>query len=266
MLILDGKALANKYLQYIQKEIKADKLSPLLLIFLIGDDPASQIFVRAKAKVCNDLGVNISIQRLEINLSEKDLRAKVNSLIKDINPDGVIIQLPLPNNFNIDNVLKCIPPSLDVDHLNNGPVKSPVVLAISALLAEYKIQVQNKKVVVVGAGRLVGKPVASLMGVLGAKVTVCDIRTKNLEAETKAADILITGVGQKGLITDQMLKKGVAVIDAGTCYIDGKVYGDVDSASIQPIASCLAPVPGGIGPMTIAMLLMNLLALIKRKI
>ncbi len=261
--ILDGRKLAKKFLKEIKKEVRTLSKKPRLLVFLAGGDRASEVFVCAKKKACAEIGIDFVLEKIPLGNSTDDICQIITKKDREENPDGIVVQLPLPRGIDPDKVLACIPREKDVDSLSGDLVKSPLALAIIALLSEYKIGLKDRRVVVVGAGRLVGQPVSDLFRSLGARVRVCDFLTRDLKKETLDADILISGVGQAGLISAPMVKEGAVVVDAGTSFVRGKIKGDVDFASVKEKASLIAPVPGGVGPMTVAMLLINLLDLIK---
>lgn len=260
--ILDGKKLARNFFCYLQKEIKSLSVKPHLLVLMVGQDRASQIFVRRKKEICHSLGVSFSLVTLSASSPAPKICQVLRLAIKQKNPHGVVVQLPLPQGINRDQVLKCIPKKMDVEGFKNRAIVSPVALGIAALLAEYKIGVKGRKVAVVGAGKLVGEPTARLMQKIGASVKVYDQNIKALAAQVKKADIIISGVGKPNLIRGTMIKKGAVVVDAGTSWKAGKIQGDVEVASVKKKASFLAPVPGGVGPMTVMMLLMNLVELV----
>jgi len=263
--ILDGRKLAKKFLKEIKKEVRTMTKKPRLLVFLAGRDQASEVFVRAKKKACAEVGIEFALKKIPPESSTDDICQIIKNKDRQENPDGIVVQLPLPSGVDPDKILACIPREKDVDSLSGDLVKSPLALAIIALLSEHKIGLKDRRVVVVGAGRLVGQPVSDLFRSLGARVKVCDFLTRDLGKETLGADILISGVGKAGLISAPMVKEGAVVVDAGTSFVRDKIRGDVDFVSVKEKASLIAPVPGGVGPMTVAILLMNLLDLIKAK-
>jgi len=263
--ILDGKKLAKKFLVEIKKEVKRLKKKPRLLVFLVGKDHASEIFVRAKERACLGVGIDFVLERITAQTPTLKICEIIKQKDKEESPDGIVVQLPLPRGVNVDQVLRCIPSTKDVDSLTSDLVESPLVLAIITLLSEYGIEFKDRKVVVVGAGRLVGQPVSNMARRLGGLVKVCDLKTKNLQKETQGADILISGVGKPGLIRASMIRQGAVVVDAGTSFLGSKVKGDVNFPEVLKKASFITPVPGGVGPMTVVMLLTNLIELTKIK-
>ncbi len=262
--ILDGEKLAQKFIQYLQNEVKNLPAKPHLLVLMVGKNRASQIFVRKKGKICRMLGINFSLKIIRAPFSTKRVCQILGLAIKQKKPHGVVVQLPLPKGVNTDQVLKCIPKEMDVEGFNNHAIVSPVALGIVTLLTEYKITIKGRKIAVVGAGKLVGRPTARLMKRLGAKVKIYDQDVKNLAGHLREADIIISGVGKPHLIQGTMIKRGAVVVDAGTSLQAGKILGDVDVTSAREKASFFAPVPGGVGPMTVVMLLMNLVELVKK--
>jgi len=262
--LLDGKKLAKKVLRELKKDIQRLPVKPRLLVFMIGENCASRIFVRKKQEACQSLGIVFRLKKISAALATAQVCRVIAEEIKNFSPNGVMAQLPLPSDLNTIKVLKCIPRKMDVEGFNGGKMISPVGRGIVALLNEYGLSVSNRNIAVVGAGRLVGKPVSRLLRDLGGKVKIYDRETKNLAEKIKKADIVISGVGKPGLISGAMLKSGAVVIDAGTSMVAGKIQGDVDLKTVCSRASYLAPVPGGIGPLTVAMLLANLVELIKK--
>lgn len=238
MKILDGKKLSKKILKNLKREIEKRGLKLKLAVIFVGKDPASKIFIREKKKACEFVGIDFELLRFPARISGSMLKKEIKKIVKDPTISGVIIQLPLPEKFNVQEFLNLIPREKDVEFF------SPVVCAVDYLLKEYKISLQAKKIVLVGRGRLVGRPVAKWLREQKIKVLNID--------KIKQADIIISGVGKPNLIKGDMVKKGVVVIDAG---------GDVDFKSVSKKARYITPVPGGVGPMTVACLLQNLIKL-----
>lgn len=268
-IILDGKKLSDKILSRLKKEIKKSGKKLRIAGILVGDDPASRVFLVQKEKACKRVGINFKLYKLPKQISNKVLIKRVKEISQNPRNHGVIIQLPLPKQINTQEVLNLIPPNKDIDLLSerslNLPILSPVLKGILELFREYKIKIKGKNVVVVGKGRLVGKPVATWMKERGIRVFVVDASTPNISYLTKKADILVSGTGKPGLIAGKMVKRGVMVIDAGSVKKDKRLIGDVDFKSVFPKASFITPVPGGLGPMTVAMVIENLIVLNKTK-
>lgn len=254
--ILDGKKLSEEILEDL-KEKSGKRLK--LAAILIGNNKNSLIFLRQKEKACKFVGVDFQLYQFPEKISQESLEDEVRK-ISNLENHGIIIQLPLPEHINTQKVLNLIPSEKDVDLLSEktpqGKILSPVLAGILELFKKYKIRVEGKNVVVAGYGKLVGRPAADWMKRKGAKVFVIDEKTSNIPSITQKADILISGTGKKGLVDGNMVKKGVVIVDAA---------GDVDFESVEKKASYITPVPGGLGPMTVAMLLKNLILLNKKK-
>lgn len=266
--ILDGKKLRDKIFDTLKTKIEKMSLKPTLAVVLVGDNPASQIYVRNKKKTAEKLGINSVVIEYPKNVSENELLDKVRELNNDKNITAILVQLPLPEHIDKFKVIDEISPKKDVDGLtpyNLGKLfagEEPYVYpctpkGILLLLDEYNINIDGKHVVVVGRSNLVGKPVAQMLLKRNATVTMCHSHTKNLSEITKTADIIVSAVG-KNVIGEKMLKSNCVVIDVGI-YKDetGKVRGDVDFENVSKIAAYISPVPGGVGPMTIASLMLN---------
>lgn len=274
-IILDGKNLRDKI--FCDLKAKLDKMpqKPTLAVILAGDDPASTIYVRNKKKTAENLGINSLVINYPSDVSENELLAKIDELNNDNSVTAILVQLPLPEHINKFKVLDSISPKKDVDGLtpyNSGKLfagEEPYVYpctpkGILLLLDEYNIELNGKHVVVIGRSNLVGKPVAQMLLKRNATVTMCHSHTKNLSEITKTADIIVSAVG-KNVIGEKMLKSDCVVIDVGIFRdVEGKVRGDVDFESVSKIAAYISPVPGGVGPMTIASLMLNTVELFNR--
>ena len=256
-IILDGKKLSEKILGEFKKEVQKSGRKLKLVGILVGSDPVSKIFLKQKEKACKKVGVDFQLYRFPKNISQKTLAKKVREISQKKN-QGIVIQLPLPRHINTQEILELIPPHKDVDLLSGKKPKArilaPVLAGILRLLKEYKIKPKGRKVVVVGKGRLVGRPIIDWLTQQKIKFWAVDSTTKDTSFFTKKADVLICGAGQPGLINGDMVKKGVVVVDAAL---------DVDFKSVFPKASFITPIPGGVGPMTVAMVIKNLIALNK---
>ena len=273
-ILIDGKELAGIKREEIAKETKelADKTgtTPGLAVVIVGDDPASQTYVRNKAKACEEVGFYSEVVSLPANTSQRDLLKVIAELNDRIDIDGILVQLPLPKHINEKAVIGKISPKKDVDGftpsnagkvLIGSPKFAPCTPAgIMELVKSTGINIEGKYCVVVGRSNIVGKPVAMMMLHENATVTICHSKTANLKEITSKADILIAAVGKPGFITGDMVKEGAVVIDVGiNRNEEGKLCGDVNFEQVEPKAGFITPVPGGVGPMTITMLLKNTL-------
>ncbi|MDA3967027.1 MULTISPECIES: bifunctional methylenetetrahydrofolate dehydrogenase/methenyltetrahydrofolate cyclohydrolase FolD [Helicobacter] len=271
MQILDGKSLSQKIEHNIKnqvQELQTKGIKPSLAVILVGDDPASHSYVTMKAKACQRCGIESITKRLVSSISEESLLLEIENLNNDNLVHGILVQLPLPKHINTNKILEKISPKKDVDGFhpfNAGKIfygldsLTPATpKGIITLLKEYKIDLVGKNVVIIGASNIVGKPLAALFLNENATITLCHIYTKNLKEHTLNADILCVGVGKVNLITQDMVKEGAIVVDIGINKLEsGKIVGDVDFANVSQKTSYITPVPGGVGPMTIASLLEN---------
>ncbi|MDI6591821.1 MAG: bifunctional 5,10-methylenetetrahydrofolate dehydrogenase/5,10-methenyltetrahydrofolate cyclohydrolase [Patescibacteria group bacterium] len=269
--ILDGKKLSEKILKKIKEEIKNRCLKLSLAVIQVGENKVSEIFINQKKKACEKTGIDFNLFKFPAGVGPPQLKKEIERICQNLENSGLIIQLPLPKKFSTDEFLNLIPAEKDIDVLSEkslgkfyqGKLKilPPIVAGILELLRSYKIKLKGKNVVLLGAGRLVGLPLAVQLIREKATVSVLNEFTKQPDDFTKKADILISGVGKPGLVKGNMVKKGVIVIDAGTSRIKGKLVGDVDFKSVLKKASYITPVPGGVGPLTVACLLENLVKL-----
>ena len=273
-MILDGKATAAAIRadlrEYISKEKANAGRAPRLAVILVGEDPASQVYVRNKENACADAGIDTVSYRKPADIPQAELEAFIAGLNADQDIDGILLQLPLPKGLDEQPCINAISPEKDVDGLTvanqgrtamNIPGLRPCTPAgVLALLDHYGISVNGKKAVVLGRSILVGRPIALMLGAKGydATVTMCHSRTPDLAAVCREADILISAIGKPRFVTADMVKPGAVIIDVGINRgEDGKLCGDVDYDNVAPLASAITPVPGGIGPMTISQLLVN---------
>jgi methylenetetrahydrofolate dehydrogenase (NADP+) / methenyltetrahydrofolate cyclohydrolase len=279
-IVIDGKKTASDIVSEIKEESEKLNIKPGLVVILVGEDPASAIYVRNKEKACDRAGFYHRTYRLPESTSQDQVLSLLNELSKDCEVHGIIVQLPLPKHINEETVINAIPLNKDVDcfhPLNVGQIltkkkgDSPALLApctpagIIELLDRYKIQIAGKNAVIVGRSNIVGKPLALMLLNRDATVTIAHSRTKNLTEVLKQADIVLAAVGVPRLIKQEMVKNDVVVIDVGTNRLDtGELVGDVDFERVKDKAFAITPVPGGVGPMTIAMLLKNTLIMAKR--
>ena len=266
---LDGKALAQRTRDEIAKqvaELKTRGVTPGLAVILVGNDPASEIYVRNKGIACEKAGMRSETVRLPEEISQERLHEEIERLNADPEIDGILLQLPIPRHLDERQALDRIDPRKDVDgfHLVNAgkllagekTVVPCTPKGIMRLIGEAGVPLVGKEAVVIGRSNIVGKPIALLLMQAGCTVTICHSKTVNLAGHTRRADILVAAVGKAGFVTPEMVKPGAVVIDVGINRVDGKVCGDVDPA-VSAVAGYLTPVPGGVGPMTIAMLLEN---------
>jgi len=272
--IIDGKKIAAEVRAEIREETAAfcaeHGYAPGLTVIIVGENPASQVYVRNKKKACEEVGFASEVIALPEETTEAELLARIDGLVKDDSVHGILVQLPLPKHISEDAVLRAIPPHKDVDAFHAENVGHIMIgdfcylpctpAGVMELLKHENIDPAGKECVVVGRSNIVGKPMAMLLLHANGTVTVAHSRTKNLADVTRRADILVVAVGKAGFITGDMVKEGAVVIDVGmNRNAEGKLCGDVDFASVEPKASAITPVPGGVGPMTITMLLRNTL-------
>ncbi|WP_121628706.1 bifunctional methylenetetrahydrofolate dehydrogenase/methenyltetrahydrofolate cyclohydrolase FolD [Poseidonibacter antarcticus] len=272
MTLLDGKALSNKIKDEVKVEveelIKEKHITPGLAVILVGNDPASSTYVASKAKSCKNAGIYSVVHEMPETITQAELLETIKRMNENPSLDGILVQLPLPKHIDTTIVLEAIDPSKDVDGFhpyNVGRMVSNLdsflpatPFGIMRMCEEYNIQLSGKNVCVIGSSDIVGKPMASLLINAKATVTVCNSRTKDLKSHTLAADIIIIAVGVPHLLKADMIKEGAVVIDVGINRLDtGKLTGDVDFEDCKEKSSFITPVPGGVGPMTIAMLLKN---------
>jgi len=268
MIILDGKLTKNKILKKIKEEIKENKYKINLSVILIGNNFSSEKYVNNKRKECDEVGINLKIYKFEENVEENVILKRIEELNNDDEVHGIFVQLPLPKHINVEKVIDKISYSKDVDGftpinlgnllLNKETISSCTPLGILRLLKEYNIDIKGKKVCVIGSSNIVGKPLVNILMNEEATVFNCNSLTKNLKEITLISDIIISATGVINLITKEMVKEGVIVIDVGiNKNKENKIVGDVDFFNIKSKCSYITPVPGGVGPMTIAMLINN---------
>lgn len=272
MILLDGKALSAKIKEEVKVEVtqivKEKNITPGLAVILVGNDAASATYVASKAKACKDAGIYSVVHEMPESITQEELLDTINMMNNNPKLDGILVQLPLPKHIDTTTVLEAINPLKDVDGFhpyNVGRMVSNLdsflpatPFGVMRMFEEHNIEVSGKDVVVIGSSDIVGKPMASLLINKKATVTVCNSRTKDLKAHTSKADIVIIAVGVPYLLKEDMVKDGAVVIDVGINRLDtGKLVGDADFEGLKNKCSFLTPVPGGVGPMTIAMLLKN---------
>lgn len=272
-VILDGKALSEKIRGQLKREVEELKekagREPALAVVLVGNDPASEIYVRNKIKACQKIGIRSIDKKLPASITQEELNSIVRELNEDETVDGIIVQLPLPKHLSCREVINYISPEKDVDGFHPVNVGKAVLglydeglmpctpAGVMKFFEEYNIELEGKNAVMVGHSNIVGKPLANMLLNANATVSVCHIYTKDLAHYTRNADILCVATGVPHLIKEDMVKEGVVVIDIGISRVNGKIVGDVDFERVKEKASAITPVPGGVGPMTITMLLYN---------
>lgn len=270
MIVLDGKKAAEKVISNVAEEIRNKHLKMKVVVFLIGDSSVSMSYINKKREFCKNAGVNFNLKRYDSSISQEEFDKEVKMAAEDDEVSGIVIQLPLPKNFDTQKTLNIVPLNKDIDVLSADSFEKfssggslsvpPVVGAVKYLLREYSISVDNKDIVLVGKGRLVGRPLSVWLESIKANFKVVDKSVKDISEFTKNADIVISGVGSPSIIKENMVKKGAVLIDIGTSSEEGEIKGDIDLLAYKK-ASYSAPVPGGIGPLAVAMLLDNLLKL-----
>ena len=277
--IIDGKEISKKVKEEVRLEVeklKSQGVTPKLTVVLVGDDPASQVYVRNKEKSARKVGIESDTIRLPAETSEEELVELVKKLNDDESVNGILVQLPLPDHISKDRIIETISPMKDADGFhpyNLGRLMAGLETVVPCtpngimrMLDEIGFELKGKNAVVIGRSVIVGKPVAQLLLSRHATVTTCHSRTKNLEFYTKNADVLVVAVGRPEMIRGEQIKEGAVVIDVGiNRKEDGKLVGDVHFESASEVASWITPVPGGVGPMTVAMLLYNTVYLTKKQ-
>ena len=271
-ILIDGKALAVKMRGELKERVaayRAERGKDIgLAVVLVGEDPDSQVYVRNKIKACEEVGIRSYSYKLPENTSEEQLSSLIEELVAAENVHGILVQLPLPKHLNERKILRLIPPSKDVDGfcaenignlaMNRETIVSCTPYGVMKMLEEYKIDPKGKRAVVLGRSNIVGKPMAMLLLNADATVTVCHSKTHDLKEICAQADILVVAIGRAKFVGADMVKEGAVVIDVGMDRDEnGKLCGDVDFAAVKDKASYITPVPGGVGPMTITMLLYN---------
>ena len=270
MVIIDGKELAKKIRLKLKEKVENEKITPMLAVVLCGDNGASKVYVRIKSRACDEIGIKFEEFHLDESVSEKELLDLIKKLNNDKNVNGILVQYPVPKQINLQNVANAINKNKDVDGFNpyniglldsNCPVFTPCTpLGVMKMFEEYNIDLTGKKVVIIGRSNVVGKPMAECVLNANATVTVCHSKTRNLKDELLQADVIISAAGKRNIVTADMVKEGAVVIDVGTNRDEnGRLCGDVDFENVKEKASFITPNPGGVGPMTVAMLMNNVI-------
>ena len=272
--LIDGKKIAREILDGLKEEVSKLSFKPLFCDILIGDDAVSESYVRIKGRQAESVGIGFLLKQLETTCTTETVIAEIKKIQEQPNLCGLIVQLPLPPSLNKEQILTAINPKIDVDCLgkenltcfysNNLKIIPPTAAAIVYLLENLDLDLFKRNILVVGQGELVGKPVSHLLKNKGYNVVVADQKTADLKAKTIKADVIISATGQPNLITGGMIKTNAVVIDAGTAESESGIVGDVETDSVGLVASLVSPVPGGVGPVTVAMLLRNVVEAAKR--
>ena len=276
--IIDGKALSAQVRTEVTQRVaalKAQGVTPGLAVILVGDNPASQVYVRNKVKACTDCGMHSVLEKYGADMTEAALLARVQALNADAGIHGILVQLPLPSHIDAQKVIEAISPAKDVDGFHIASAGALMTglpgfwpctpYGCMKILESIGCHLRGKHAVVIGRSNIVGKPMALMLLAQDATVTVCHSRTSNLQEHTLQADVIVAAVGRRGLLTADMVKPGAVVLDVGMNRNDeGRLCGDVDFDGVKEVAGFITPVPGGVGPMTIAMLLVNTLQAAER--
>ena len=272
-VIIDGKELAKKVRGNLKIEcenLKAKGIKPKFAVIMVGDDPASKIYVKSKSKACSEIGIEYEEHILDDKITQEELINLIHKLNKDKTVNGILLQSPIPKHLDIDEAFREISYKKDVDGfnpvnvgkllLNQDTFVSCTPYGIMKMFEEYKIDLEGKNVVIIGRSNIVGKPLLACCLNRHATVTVCHSRTKNLKEKTKNADVLVEAIGKPNFVTADMVKEGAVIIDVGINRGENKkITGDVDYENVKEKASYITPVPGGVGPMTVAMLMNNVI-------
>jgi len=254
-MILDGKQLAGKILKDLKEQIKEKQLKLKLAVVFVGESEVSKLYIEKKREAALEVGIDFELFKFPPNISQEELGREIRKISEDAS--GVVIQLPLPSHINTGEILELVPIEKDVEGFVSDN-NSPVVLAIEELLKEYDISLEDKNILIIGKGRLIGKPVAKWLESKNVDFKIIDKSVEDLSALTLEADIIISGTGMPNLIKEDMVKEGVIIIDAGTCRVDGKTVGDIDFKNVCNKSKCITPCVGGIGPVNVACLFKNL--------
>ena len=276
--LIDGNALSRQLRTEVAtraQALQARGITPGLAVVLVGDNPASQVYVRNKVKACEDSGLHSVLEKYDADMSEAALLARVEALNKDPSIHGILVQLPLPDPIDAQKVIEAISPAKDVDGFHIASAGALMTgmpgfwpctpYGCMKMLESIGCDLRGKHAVVIGRSNIVGKPMALMLLQKDATVTICHSRTRDLKAQTLQADVIVAAVGKRNVLTADMVKPGAVVLDVGMNRNDeGKLCGDVDFAGVREVASWITPVPGGVGPMTITMLLVNTLEAAER--
>ena len=268
-MIMDGKSLKNEILSGLAEEVKALDKVPTLCVIQVGDDEASNVYINQKRKMCNDIGYNFIHEKYDDSITEDELLKNIDRFNSNDNIDAILVQMPLPSGINEKSIQNAVNKYKDVDGLNDNNIIDLIngrdalypctACGVISLLDKYGVILEGSNVVIVGRSSLVGMPLFHMLENRNATVTLCHSKTRNLQSITKNADIIVSATGVKGLIKKDMVNNNAVVVDVGITRENGKLYGDVDFDNVSKKASLITPVPGGVGPMTIASLAQNVL-------
>ncbi len=275
MKLIDGKRIKNEILDELKKEVANLKEKPHLVVIQVGNNEASNVYIKQKAKMAEYVGYEYNHLKLDESITEEELLKEIDKLNNDNSVHGILVQMPIPKHIDTNKIQNAVLPEKDVDGLSDmnagmlfhgkDALYSCTPYGVMELLKRYNIQVEGKHAVVVGRSNLVGKPMSTMLTNAGATVTLCHSKTKDLAKHTKKADILIVTVGKPKLITRDMVRRGTVVIDVGINRLETGLCGDVDFDMVKDKCSYITPVPGGVGPMTVAMLAANVLKAYKNQ-
>ena len=268
-MIMDGKALKGEILSGLAEEVKTLDKVPTLCVIQVGDDEASNVYINQKRKMCNDIGYNFIHEKYDDSITEEELLKNIERFNSNDNIDAILVQMPLPSGINEKNIQNAVSKYKDVDGLNDSNIIDLIngrdalypctACGVISLLDKYEVILEGSNVVIVGRSSLVGMPLFHMLENRNATVTLCHSKTRNLADITKNADIIISATGVKCLIKEDMVGDNTVIVDVGITRENGKLYGDVDFDNVSKKASLITPVPGGVGPMTIASLAQNIL-------
>lgn len=258
MKLLNGQIIASEIIKKLTIElVQNPNIKPNLAVIMVGQEATSELYLTKKVMQAQAIGIKVEIFRFSETVTTNKIMTKINQLNLTDKVNGILVQLPLPAKINTQKIIWAIAPEKDVDGFQMRNFRPPAPLAVLDLLAHYKIPVLKKKITIVGYGMLVGRPLSVLLQKQGANITICTSATKDFVAKIKQADVVISAVGKANLITGEMVKPGQIIIDAGTASENGTTVGDVNFAEVAPIVEAISPVPGGVGPLTVAELLRN---------
>lgn len=275
MILLDGNAVSQKILEEVKRRASETEKKLRLAVVVVGNDSVVRSFIAKKKQAGESVGIDVRTYPFPETITTNELRKRIAEIVHEKKNTGVIVQLPLPEHVSKQYILNAVTPEKDVDVLSSraignfvvgkSPILPPIVGAVKTLFEEYGIEYHGKNIVVVGAGTLVGKPIALWLLAEHVPFTIITSETRDAQELLRRADIIITGIGKPGFLTGDMVRDGVVVIDAGTSESEGKIAGDVDFDSVAAKASFVTPVPGGVGPVTVAMLFKNLVVLAQKE-
>lgn len=268
-MIMDGKALKGEILSVLAEEVKSLDKVPTLCVIQVGDDEASNVYINQKRKMCNEIGYNFIHEKYDDSITEEELLKNIDRFNSNDNIDAILVQMPLPSRINEKNIQNAVSKYKDVDGLNDNNIIDLIndrdalypctACGVVSLLDKYEVTLEGSNVVIVGRSSLVGMPLFHMLENRNATVTLCHSKTRNLVDITKNADIIVSATGVKNLIKEDMVGDNTVIVDVGITRENGKLYGDVDFDNVSKKASLITPVPGGVGPMTIASLAQNIL-------